>query len=209
MDDDVVANMVAGYAGVDGLVADGIDLFAMGNLKHLIELNTSVLCGPSPVRRRDYARHLAATDRRFYDEREGGIGDLVEWYQRHVGESVWRRAAGVYVRMLSKPQLFIEGNHRTGVLAMSYVLVREGHPPFVLTVENATGYFEPSTVIRNTPKQSVTMLFRLPGLRARLVKFLTRHADPRFLLASALPGSGSATRTNGHAARPVHPEEAR
>ena len=188
MDDDVVAHMVAGYACVDALVSADVDLFAMGNLKHWLELNTTVLCGRSPARRQEYARHLEATEHRFYEEREGGVGDLVEWYSRHEGESVWSRAAGVYVRILSKPQLFIEGNHRTGVLAMGYILLREGFPPFVLSVENAAGYFVPSAVIRNTPKQSITMFFRLPGLRRRLAKFLARHADSRFLLTSTLVG---------------------
>jgi hypothetical protein len=49
----------------------------------------------------------------------------------------WKRAAGVYVRTLSEPELFIEGNHRSGALVMSYILAREGYPPFVLTAENA------------------------------------------------------------------------
>jgi hypothetical protein len=75
---------------------------------------------------------------------------VLEWHARHEGESAWSRAAGAYVRTLSKPQLFIEGNHRAGALMMSYILVREGRPPFVLSVENAGAYFDPSAVIRNT-----------------------------------------------------------
>jgi hypothetical protein len=182
MSDDVVQNMVAGYAFVDALVAADIDLFAMGSLKYLLELNTIVLCGPSPMRRQQYTRHLEATEQRFYEEREGGIQDLIEWYIRHDDESVWKRAAGVYLRILSKPQLFIEGNHRTGALTMSYILIREGKPPFVLTVENAGAYFDPSTIIRDTPKQSLAMLFRLPGIRQRLATVLSEHADRRYLL---------------------------
>jgi hypothetical protein len=44
-----------------------------------------------------------------------------------------RRAAEVYIYILSEPQLFIAGNHRTGALVLSYILAREGRPPFVLT----------------------------------------------------------------------------
>jgi hypothetical protein len=182
MGDDVVQNMVAGYAFVDALVAADVDLFAMGNLKYLLELNRIVLCGPSRVTRDEYARHMEATEQRFYEEQDGGIQDLVEWYVRHGAESAWRRAAGVYVRILSKPQLFIEGNHRTGALTMSYILIRDGEPPFVLTVENAAAYFEPSTVIRNTHKQSLAMLFRSRTIRERLAKVLSDHADRRYLL---------------------------
>jgi len=98
MNEDVIHNMVAGYALVDSLVADGVDLFAMGNLKHLLELNTTVLCGTDTSRRAEYARHLASTEQRFYEQQDGGIRDLVEWYQGRRGDSVWLRAAGLYVR---------------------------------------------------------------------------------------------------------------
>jgi len=182
MSDDVVVRMVAGYAFVDALVADDVDLFAMGNLKYLLELNTVVLCGTDPARREEYARHRTITDERFYEERQGGIRDVMEWYERHVTESPWRLAAGVYIRIVSKPQLFIEGNHRTGALAMSYLLIRSGEPPFVVTTETAAAYFDPPTDIRDIRKQGVTMLFRLPGLQRRLATFLATHADRRFLM---------------------------
>lgn len=183
MSDEAVRNMVAGYELVDALVAGGLDLFAMGNLKYLLELNTTVLCGTDPVKREEYAGHRQSTEQRFYDEQHGGIRDLVEWYEGRSGESAWMRAAGVYIRLLSRPQLFLEGNHRTGALAMSYILVREDEPPFVLTPENATTYFDPSSVIQDTEKQGLAMLFRSPGLTRRLATFLLEHADRRYLLA--------------------------
>jgi len=182
MSDDVVVRMMAGYAFVDALVADDVDLFAMGNLRYLLELNTVVLCGTDLARREEYAQHRTMTDRRFYEERQGGIRDVMEWYARHATESPWKLAAGIYIRIVSKPQLFIEGNHRTGALAMSYLLIRGGEPPFVVTTENAAAYFDPPTDIRDIRKQGVTMLFRLPGLQRRLATFLATHADRRFLM---------------------------
>ncbi|HYB40281.1 MAG TPA: hypothetical protein VEL75_00855, partial [Candidatus Methylomirabilis sp.] len=95
MDDRVVDNMLAGYGFVDALVADGVQVFAMGNLKHLLELNTVVLCGTSPARRDLYAGHIQATERRFYEERHAGIEDVIEWHAGHAGASSWERAAGV------------------------------------------------------------------------------------------------------------------
>ncbi len=65
---------------------------------------------------------------------------------------------------------------------MSYLLVREGQPPFVLTVENAKGYFDPSSLIKKTHKRSVAMLFKIPGLRKHFSQFLQKQADDRFLL---------------------------
>lgn len=182
MGEDVVRNMVAGYALVDDLVARGVDVFAMGSLKYLLELNTVVLCGTDPASRKEYARHRETTEQRFYEQRHGGIRDLIEWYERHARQSAWKRAAGVYLRLLSRPQLFVEGNHRTGTLVMSYILVREGEPPFVLTTENAPSYFDPSTVIRDTQKQGLAMRFRAPGITRRLARVLVAHADRTYLL---------------------------
>jgi hypothetical protein len=182
MGDDVVANMVAGYGLVDDLVARRIDPFTLGNLKYLLELNTTVLCGTDPLKREEYARHRESTERRFYEEQHGGIRDLVEWYEERADTSPWGLAAGLYIRLLSRPQLFVEGNNRTGALVMSYILVREGEPPFILTTENAATYFDVSTVIRDTEKQGLTMLFRSPGLRRRLAHLLRAHADRRYLL---------------------------
>ncbi len=183
MSDPVVENMLAGYGFVDGLVVAGIDLFALGNLKYLLELNTIVLCGTDPLRRERYARHIEATERHFYEEREGGIQDVVEWYAAHQQESAWSRAAGAYVRILSKPQLFIEGNHRTGALVMSHILLEDGQPPFVLSVENADFYFNPSLAVRDTEKKSPAMLFRLLGVKTRLTGLLRETSDRRYLRA--------------------------
>jgi hypothetical protein len=182
MDDQVVRHLLDGYAYVDALVAAGIDTFALGQLKHLLELNSLVLCGGSSTERAAHEKHLEATERRFYEERDGGIRDVVEWLAQHAGDSVWDRAAGTYVRMLSKPQLFIEGNHRTGVLVASYVLVREGKAPFVLTPENATAYFDLSRLLRDSPKQALMSAFRLRRTRKRLAALLREYTDERLLL---------------------------
>ena len=79
--------------------------------------------------------------------------------------------------MLSTPQLFIEGNHRTGVLVMSHILMSAGRPPVVLSVANARAYFEASTALRNTHKNSPVALFRLPGIRRRLAALLQDPDD--------------------------------
>lgn len=186
MSDAVVENLLAGYRCVDVLVDRGIDVFAKGQHKYLLELNNIVLCGPDQARRAEFRQHIEATETRFYDEPGGGIEDLIEWRASHRGDSVWKLAAGAYVRSLSKPQLFIEGNHRTGTLLASYILLRAGKPPFVLTVENAAAYFEPSTVIRNTSKLGPMGLFRLPGIKKRFAKFLEQQADPDYLRSANL-----------------------
>ena len=190
----VVENLLAGYALVEYLVLAGIDLFAMGEHKHMLELNRLALCGAAEEC--EYAGHVAATEQRFYEERFAGIEDVVEWYRLHEQQSVWDRAAGVYIRALSTPQLFIEGNQRTGTLLVSYVLMRAGQPPFVLTVGNAADYFGHSAVIRTIRKNSLTELVRFPGVQRRFAKFLRGESGAQFVsTAGAAVGtmSGSAT----------------
>ena len=189
IDDSLIANMVAGYDLVDRLVAEQLDLFAMGHLKLFLEMNAVVLCGRDKRERVQAASHLAATEQRFYEQEGGGICDIVEWYTRHRTESPWKRAAGVYVRMLSEPELFIEGNHRTGALVMSYILAREGRPPFVLTAADAKAYLDPSTLITETRKHSLVAVFRLPKIKRYFAKFLKKHADRKYLIATPTGGA--------------------
>jgi hypothetical protein len=183
LEDSLIENMLAGYQLVDSLVAQRLDLFAMGNLRLLLEINAVVLWGCEEQERVQTARHLAATEERFYEQEGGGIRDIVEWYALHGTGSSWSRAAGVYVRMLSEPELFIEGNHRSGALVMSYILARDGRPPFVLTAENARAYLDPSTLITQTRKHGVVALFRLPKITRYFAEFLKKQADQRYLLA--------------------------
>ena len=184
MTDEVCANLMAGYQYVDELIARSLDLFQLGNSHRLLELNTQVLCGNDEAQRRAYAQHISSTAKRFYEQEGGGVGALMEWRSRHLGEDVWRRAAGTYVHILSRPELYIEGNHRTGALVMSYLLAREGRPPFVLSPKNAKAYFEPSSLAKVTKKRSLGMLVRIPKLRRQIAKLLKDSADERFLLRS-------------------------
>ena len=179
LDDRVIANLIAGYALVDTLVVDEIDIFAMGQLKHILELNALVLCGTDAARRAVYTRHRDATERHFYELRDGGIRDVVEWHAAHRNDPPRDRAAGLYVRMLCHPQLFIEGNHRTGALIMSYVMLDGGEPPFVLSPDNAAEYFDVSTALRSTDRNGPAALLRLPGIRQRLLALLARDCEPR------------------------------
>ncbi len=174
--DEVLLNVVEGYALIDDYVARGVDLFDLQQLNLMLEINATVLCGRDPAGREEYAQHLLATEEHFFNNVEGGIKDLFNWYGSHRNESVWKRAAGVYVRILSEPQLFIEGNNRSGSLIVSYLLMREGLSPFVLTLENAEGYFNPSSVIRNSAKHGIKALYELPKIKKKYAAFLEEQA---------------------------------
>jgi len=181
MTDAVLDNMLAGYAFVDKAVADGADLFTLRHIPDLLELNHIVLCGLNQQVRREYQTHIEATAQRFYEQEEFNIDDILRWYYKHENESPWKRAAGVYVRILSQPQLYIEGNHRTGALIMSYILVRDGKAPFVLTVDNAKAYFDPSTLFKATTKTATTLLTKLPRMKKLFAEFLRAQAHEKYI----------------------------
>jgi Fic family protein len=79
--------------------------------------------------------------------------------------------------VLSEPQLFIEGNHRTGALIMSWLLAREGKPPFVLSVDNAKAYFDPSSIAKSLRKHSLRMMLSRPKLLKRFAALLKNGAQ--------------------------------
>jgi hypothetical protein len=181
MTDEVVENMLAGYSFVDAAICNEIDLFDLPYLHGLLELNHLVLCGSDLKYRQEHHKHIEATRERFYYQEGGNIDTILAWYHRHAHQSPWKRAAGVYVRILSQPQLYFEGNHRTGALIMSYLLAHDGQPPFVLSVDNAKAYFDPSTLIKLTKKTPGTMLAKLPRIKNQFAKFLRDQAGAHYL----------------------------
>jgi hypothetical protein len=188
----MLSNMVAGYRYVDTVIAARVNLFASGHSKAILELNNIVLYGTDPQRRIRYSKSLEYNEKHFYQQ--GGIGELMDAYQMHRHESVWKQAAIVYLHMVSQPQLFVEGNNRTGTLLMSYLLVRKGKPPFVLTVDNAKSFFHPSAMIGKSKRHSITMFFYMQKLKHYFARLLKEEANPHYLL----PPSDNERVTNTH-----------
>jgi hypothetical protein len=181
VDRDTVDYMVSGYAFVEELITREIDLFSLGQLRLFLELNAIVLCGRDGQMRAEAIAHLAATEKHFFDNIDGGIRDVIEWHALHAGESAWVRAAGVYIRILSQPELFIEGNHRTGALVMSYLLARDGYPPFVLTVANSKLFFDYSTRFTAKRKVGLALRWQMFWLKRQFASFLCSQANAKFL----------------------------
>lgn len=180
--DEVEANMVEGYRFVDQLLAQGTDLFAMGNSGLLLEINTLVLCGSNTKNRENYILHIEQNRKKFYDDPQGGVGSLMEWWDFHKNDNLWKRAAGLYIQIMSQPQLFIEGNHRSAILIVSFMLSREGYPPFVLTPDNAKELLDQSREISELKKHSFGAIIHEPMLRNRLAIILKNGLDQRHLL---------------------------
>jgi hypothetical protein len=183
MRDIIVDNMMAGYRYLNELLRENISLLRREGLHHLLELNHIVLCGTDPRMRIECQKHIDATTERFYKQQEFCISDIREWAENHKDDSPWKRAAGVYVMHISQPQLFFEGNHRTGSLLMSSILVRHNKPPFVLSVENAKAYFDPSSLAKKTNKDFFGKYYILPKIKRNFGQFLEKQANPAFLLS--------------------------
>jgi hypothetical protein len=184
LDDEVLLNMLEGYRLVDRLLSERVDIFETGHSSYWLRLNATVLCGTDATKLARHHRMLEATEDRFYEEPGAGIGDVMTWHSFNRGKDVWRRAAGVYNRILSDPQLFIEGNHRTGALVMSYILAREGKPPFVLTRKNAKGFFDPSSVVKKTKKRGFVGELKFKKLTREFADFLESQKNFDFLVST-------------------------
>jgi hypothetical protein len=176
--DEIIQNMVAGYKFVDNLVAADVGLFSDLGLQYMLELNHIVLCGRDPKVRLEYTHHITETRQRFYQN----VQPVKRWYKKHKNESALKVASEVYVGILSRPQLYIEGNHRTGSLIATYLLLTRGSPPFVLNVDNAVAYFQPSSQIKFSDKTSFKGKLRLPKYEKAFKAFLEENLNEEFLV---------------------------
>ena len=179
--EDAERRLLHGYAVVDHLLANRKDLFAYGASHTLLELNHVVLCGTTPSRRAEFAAHIAATERRFYDDHACGADPFYEWVDENRGRRPLVFAAGIYRRIVCAPQLFIEGNQRTATLVASYVLGRGGLPPLVWTRETFAVFASLSAQLKATDRRNFLSAVWSAGLDWQLQNYITRTADQRFL----------------------------
>jgi hypothetical protein len=178
--DAVRQNMVAAYEFLDAMVRDELDLFSDDGLEALLQLNHLVLLGRG-YDLRAFSRHIMLTRRRFFENFRKYVKPVRRWYRKHYLDNPYKIAAQVYVGVLSQPQLFQEGNHRTGSLIASGVLLQHDCPPFVLTRRNAVAYFNPSSEIKFTDKRNVRGKLRLPIYRRDFRDFLRSNVNEAYV----------------------------
>ena len=176
--DEIIQNMALAYRYLDHLVSSDIKVFSNEGVLHLLELNHIVLCGSDPKLRKEFHAHIERTRNHFFQH----ITPIKRWYKENKKSPTIKLAAQIYVCILSRPQLFLEGNHRTGGLIASFFLLKGQEYPFVLSYENAAAYFEPSTLIKFEDKHSIKGLWNLPKYKKKFEKFLKDRQNPRFVL---------------------------
>jgi hypothetical protein len=176
--------MMSAYSYLDTLLEQQIAPFSNESIKHMLILNERVHYGTDQQLIAEYTKAITATAEKFYTH----IGPIKNWYDLHTqrGNHTLKIAAEIYVSILGYPQLYIEGNHRTGSLIANWITVYHGFPPFVLSVENAIAYFAPSAEIKSFADKSTWRgQFQLPKYRKSFLTFWENHIDSRYLRKEA------------------------
>ena len=173
--------MMSAYQYLDDLLAQQMLPFSKKSIEHMLVLNERVHYGTDQQLMAEYAKAMQATAEKFYQH----IGPIQNWYEQHTkrGDHPLKIAAEIYVSILGYPQLYIEGNHRTGSLIANWITVYHGFPPFILSVENAIAYFAPSAEIKRFVNKSTWRgQSQLPKYRKSFLKFWESHIDSQYLL---------------------------
>ena len=173
--------MMSAYSYLDALLSEQMPPFSPISIREMVFLNERVHYGTDQPLLAEYATAREATEEKFYQH----IGPIQQWYERHTkrGDHPLKLAAEIYVSILGYPQLYIEGNHRTGSLIANWITVYHGFPPFVLSVDNAIAYFAPSAEIKSfVGKSTWRGMVRLPKYRKSFLTFWEHHIDSHYLI---------------------------
>lgn len=173
--------MMSAFQYLDTLLMQQIPPFSAESIAHMLTLNNRVHYGTDQSLLAEYATAIEATSEKFYQQ----IGPIRQWYEVHTkrGNHPLKIAAEIYVSILGYPQLYIEGNHRTGSLIANWITVFNGYPPFILSVENAIAYFAPSAEIKRFVNKSTWRgQSQLPKYRKSFLVFWENHIDNHYLI---------------------------
>jgi hypothetical protein len=172
--------LMEAYGHLNGLLEKGVEPFSPEGICEILELNNIVHYGFNSQLRLEYNQAIQATSEKFNE----CITPIEKWYRKHMkGEPhPLKVAAEVYVAVLGFPQLFIEGNHRTGNLISNWISMYYGKPPFVLSPKNAVAYFKPSKEIKRWADKSTWRgRARIPKYRTCFKKFWEEYIDSKYV----------------------------
>jgi hypothetical protein len=195
----IKTRMMSAYSYLDDLLSEEIPPFSAESIEPMLLLNHRVHYGTDGRLLFEYVKAIEATAEKFYHY----IGPLQHWYEEHRkwGKHPLKLAAEIYVSILGYPQLYIEGNHRTGSLIANWISVYHGFPPFVLSADNAIAYFAPSTEIQNFADKSTWRgQARLPKYRKSFLHFWENHIDDLYLISTDVLGTDANVTTDTVAA---------
>jgi len=178
----MMENILEAYNFLNSLLKKDMDLFTPAGLHSLLEMNHLVLCGTGKEERIHYYEHLVETRKNFHTR----INPIREWVlaNRNV-DKPYKLATGYYTRQLSRPQTFLEGNHRTGNIILNYLLVSKGVAPFIISKDTAKPYLDLSGDIKFTHNDStIETAFMMPGHAKKFREFLRNNVNEKFIIRS-------------------------
>jgi hypothetical protein len=173
-------HMMDAYRYLNGLLEEGVEPFSKEGVSEILELNNIVHYGFDTTSRLEFNSAIEANSEKFTEN----IEPIEKWYRKHMKGTPHplKVAAEVYVAALGFPQLFIEGNHRTGNLIANWISMYYGHPPFVLSPDNAVAYFKPSKEIKRfADKATWRGRARLPKYRKCFKEFWEQYIDSKYV----------------------------
>lgn len=176
----LMENMLCAWDYLDFFIQKkDYSLFSPKGGPDMLEINHRVHYGLDDTLRHEYRKAIDSTTEKFTKQ----VKPIRNFYQKNNPKenSTFRIAAEVYIAILGMPQLYIEGNHRSGSIVASWINLTQKKPPFVLTEENAISFFRPAQLIKQFNKKSRwRSMTKLPKYKKAFKTFWSSHCDMRF-----------------------------
>ncbi len=177
---DLREKMMSAYEYLDSLLKDEVEPFSDKSFGMMLELNNLVHYGKNIKLRYGENEALQVSKEKFYKH----IGVLNRWYEKHKKreDNPLKIAAEIYVGIVGYPQLFVEGNHRTGSMISSWIDMYHGEPPFILSPDNAVAYFAPSSEIKHfSDKSTWRGRWKLPKYKKSFREFWEAYTEEKYI----------------------------
>jgi hypothetical protein len=180
-DKTVMENMLTAWEYIDYFIRKkDYDLISTRGGPDMLEVNHRIHYGLNSILRQEYHKAIEATTEKFSSQ----VGPIRTFYRKNKSNhtSTNKVAAEIYIAILGIPQLYFEGNHRSGSIIASWVNLVNKKPPFVLTVDNAMAFFKPAQEIKKFNKNSVwRSLTKLPKYKKDFKSFWKNYCDMQFV----------------------------
>lgn len=177
----LMENMLVAWEYMDYFIRNkDYSLFSSEGGPHMLEINHRVHYGVDYLQREEYTKAIDATTEKFSRQ----VGPIRKYYKKKIEskKSIDKIASEIFISILGQPQLYIEGNHRSGSIVASWINLVHNKPPFVLSVDNALAFFQPAQEIKKFNKRSTwRSLTKLPKYKSDFKKFWVNCCDMRFV----------------------------
>jgi hypothetical protein len=179
-DKPLMQNMLLAWDYIDYFIKKkNYSLLSIEGGSDMLEINHRVHYGVNSSLRHEYNKAMDATTEKFSKQ----VVPIRKYFRKKskLGTSKYHVAAEIFIAIIGMPQLYIEGNHRSGSIIASWVNLINEKPPFVLTSENAIAFFKPAQKIKKFNKKSLwRSMTKLPKYKKQFKTFWKNNCDITF-----------------------------